>query len=118
MWWKEIFSFSTYNSLFPSFLVDLVRDNFFLVTDTYRRAVFQVDLQSTLEPKALYLPSIQNPIAVSFDPIDRKVYWTDVGSQTLSRASLDGNNYQVIARDGVERKFVLVRLQIHGVKRA
>ncbi|XP_030828965.1 uncharacterized protein LOC593350 [Strongylocentrotus purpuratus] len=82
---------------------DLVRDNFFLVTDTYRRAIFQVDMQSTtFEPKALFLPSIQNPIAVSFDPIDRKVYWTDVTSKTLSRASLDGNDYQVIARDGIE----------------
>ena len=61
---------------------------------------------TTFEPKALFLPSIQNPIAVSFDPIDRKVYWTDVTSKTLSRASLDGNDYQVIARDGIEGKFV------------
>ncbi|XP_063952170.1 low-density lipoprotein receptor-related protein 6-like [Lytechinus pictus] len=81
---------------------DLVQDDFFLVTDTYRRSIFQVSIESNLEPKALYLPSIQNPIAVSFDPIDRKVYWSDVGSKTLSRASLDGNDYQVIARDAID----------------
>ncbi|XP_072050044.1 uncharacterized protein [Amphiura filiformis] len=36
------------------------------------------------------LQDVENPVAVNYDPIDQKMYWTDVGRKTISKASLDG----------------------------
>ncbi|XP_071510754.1 uncharacterized protein [Diadema antillarum] len=78
-------------------IADMPEDNFFLITDSYRRAIFQVDMSDpNFEPEALRLTSIQNPIAVTFDPVDRLVYWTDVAAKTISRGSLDGQRQEVI----------------------
>ncbi|XP_072178783.1 uncharacterized protein [Diadema setosum] len=78
-------------------IADMAEDNFFLITDSYRRAIFQVDMSDpTFEPEALRLTSLQNPIAVTFDPVDRLVYWTDVAANTISRGSLDGQRQEVI----------------------
>ena len=73
----------------------MVRDNFLLVTDSSRKAVFQIDL---LKGSAWQIPlsRLNNPIAVMFDPVESKIYWTDVQDKVIKKSNLDGTQEQVI----------------------
>ena len=45
---------------------------------------------------AIPLSGHDNPIAVDYDPIGRKVYWTDVASKIIKRANLNGSEEQLV----------------------
>ncbi|XP_072045350.1 uncharacterized protein [Amphiura filiformis] len=51
---------------------------------------------STLQLAEIPLQSVQRPVAVDYDPVEQEVYWTDVTTSTISSASLDGTNQQVV----------------------
>ncbi|XP_030855970.1 low-density lipoprotein receptor-related protein 5-like [Strongylocentrotus purpuratus] len=80
---------------------DLVDHDFLLVTDTYHRGIYQVDLYSNFKPEALRLNGVKNPIGISFDPVERMVYWTDVEKREVNRASLDGSRQDTIAIENI-----------------
>ena len=82
----------------------MVDHDFLLVTDTYHRGIYQVDLYSNFKPEALRLNGVKNPIGVSFDPVERMVYWTDVEKREVNRASLDGSRQDTIAIENIGRK--------------
>ena len=42
----------------------------------------------------LPLKDVRSAIAVDWDPVDKFVYWTDVMSDTINRAKLDGSEQQ------------------------
>ena len=46
--------------------------------------------------------NISRPIAVDYDPVERKVYWTDVTLKQISRAYPNGSGLEVVAKDNVE----------------
>ena len=50
---------------------------------------------------SLPIPSLlSNPIAVDFDPVEQKIYWTEVGVLNQIRStSPDGNAYIQTIRD-------------------
>ena len=50
---------------------------------------------------SLPIPSLlSNPIAVDFDPVEQKIYWTEVGVLNQIRStSLEGNAYIQTIRD-------------------
>ena len=73
----------------------MVHDNFLLVTDSSKKAVFQIDLLAGSAWK-IPLPRLTNPIAVVFDPVESKIYWTDVQDKVIKRSNLDGTQEQVI----------------------
>ncbi|CAH1782417.1 unnamed protein product [Owenia fusiformis] len=74
---------------------DVVYDNFILLTDTYHKEVFQLDL-STNNVQTIPLSGHGNTIAVTYDPKDFRIYWTDVTSQVIKRAFLNGFQEEVI----------------------
>ncbi|XP_077998826.1 uncharacterized protein LOC144451797 [Glandiceps talaboti] len=79
--------------------LDINLQFFLLVGDTGSDGgkIFHVNVLSpTLEYVPLPLTDIGNPIALDFDYVDNKVYWTDVLSKTITRASLDGSDREVI----------------------
>ena len=45
--------------------------------------------------------NISRPVAVDYDPIGGKVYWTDVTLEQVARAYLNGSDLKVIAQDNV-----------------
>ena len=50
------------------------------------------------------LPIFQNisrPIALAYDPVDGRVYWTDVTLNIISRSLLNGSSQEVLFREGV-----------------
>ncbi|KAJ8030547.1 Low-density lipoprotein receptor-related protein 4 [Holothuria leucospilota] len=81
---------------------DLQEDNFALVTDSYRKTVYQVDMTSdSFNYTPIALDGLKNPIAVDYDPVEKKIYFTDVLRQTISRANLNGTGMEDIASDNV-----------------
>ncbi|XP_077986726.1 low-density lipoprotein receptor-related protein 5-like [Glandiceps talaboti] len=83
--------------------LDIATDNFLLVTDT-QGVIFHIDLASpTLDYIRLPLSDVSNPIAVDYDHVEGKLYWTDVRQKTINRASLNGKNRETILSLNIER---------------
>lgn len=81
----------------------VVLDNFVLFPDTYLNKVFQVDLTDpTHTLSGLPLGTMRNPIAVSYDPQERMVYWSDVKEHCINRARLDGSHRQRIISENIQ----------------
>ena len=51
----------------------------------------------SLEFAAVPVQNLRRPVAIDFDPVEQRVYWSDVVAQTISRAFLNGSNQEVIA---------------------
>ena len=73
----------------------MVHDNFLLVTDSGKKGVFQIDLLAGSAWK-IPLPRLNNPIAVVFDPVESKIYWTDVQDKVIKTSNLDGTQEQIV----------------------
>ena len=67
-------------------------NDFLVFTDSYTGLLIRMDLQ-TYSFTGIQLPGSPNPVGLTFNPIDRRVYYTEVilhpGSQIYS-AGLDG----------------------------
>ncbi|XP_052789120.1 deleted in malignant brain tumors 1 protein-like [Mya arenaria] len=72
-----------------------VPDQFLLFTDTTNKAIFRMDMNSHSYVK-IPLPSHNNPIAIDYDYIGERIYWTDVGRKLIRSASLDGMSSKTI----------------------
>ena len=46
--------------------------------------------------------NISRPVAVDYDPVEEKVYWTDVTLKLVARAFPNGSSVEVIAHNNVE----------------
>jgi len=46
--------------------------------------------------------NISRPVAVDYDPVEGKIYWTDVTSKLVARAFPNGSSVEVIAHNNVE----------------
>ena len=46
--------------------------------------------------------NISRPVAVDFDPVEGKIYWTDVTLKLVARAFPNGSSVEVIAQYNVE----------------
>ena len=46
--------------------------------------------------------NISRPVAVDFDPVDGKIYWTDVTLKLVARAFPNGSSGEVIAYNNVD----------------
>ena len=45
--------------------------------------------------------NISRPVAVDYDPVEEKIYWTDVNLKLLARAFPNGTSVEVIAHSNV-----------------
>ena len=75
-------------------VIGLVPDNFLLVADSREHGIFQIDM-STGSAWKIPLSHQSNPIAVAYDPLDSKIYWTDVKDKVIKIASLNGTAEEV-----------------------
>nr|XP_002737326.1 PREDICTED: low-density lipoprotein receptor-related protein 4-like [Saccoglossus kowalevskii] len=82
--------------------LDIDMEHFMLVADSLLATIFHLSLSSThYEYAVLPITGMSNPVAVDYDPLDEKVYWTDVNLHTINRAAVDGSDKEVIA-EGVQ----------------
>ncbi|XP_070176422.1 scavenger receptor cysteine-rich domain-containing protein DMBT1-like isoform X2 [Littorina saxatilis] len=70
-------------------------NQFLLFTDSNNRGIYRMDLNS-YSFITIPLAGHQNPVAIDYDPVDVRIYWTDVGAREIRSASLDGTNNQTI----------------------
>ncbi|XP_072047221.1 low-density lipoprotein receptor-related protein 5-like [Amphiura filiformis] len=80
-------------------------DNFLLMTDSYLRTIFQVDLTNPDLPyTALPIGDLDGPFAITYDSVQNKVYWSDIAKQTINRVNLDGSEHEVLlaAYNGIQ----------------
>ncbi|XP_072180611.1 uncharacterized protein [Diadema setosum] len=83
--------------------VDIVEDNFILVADTHLPGIFQISLDSNVERfTALPLEGVVRPIALAYDYVENRVYWTDVRLGSFSRAYLNGTGQETLGRSGID----------------
>lgn len=78
-------------------VTDLSLDNFLLVTDGYRKQIFQISLQ-TRNVHALDVENHFCPFAVDYDPRREMIYWTDVAHKSIKRARIDGKQETLVKK--------------------
>ena len=68
------------------------------------RAIYKVPLgiQGTPCEPINIEGNISRPVAIAYDPLEDRVYWTDVTLKTISRAYSNGSSVEVIAKLNVQ----------------
>ncbi|XP_055868461.1 low-density lipoprotein receptor-related protein 4-like isoform X2 [Biomphalaria glabrata] len=64
-------------------------DNFLLVNDAYQKMIYQVDLKSAVVGAIKIFP-IYEPVALTYDPVDFKVFWSDNKQHIIKQVNIDG----------------------------
>lgn len=73
----------------------MLQDDFLLFTDGPNGHIWQMGLDgSNLE--LILDDQSQNPVAVDYDPLNKKIYFTDVDDPRISRMNLDGTGQEII----------------------
>nr|KAG5696830.1 hypothetical protein BaRGS_030954 [Batillaria attramentaria] len=81
-----------------SYTSGVLKDEFFLITSS-SRLIFRMDLETTSN---IVIPGLNllNPIAVDYDPVEGRMYWTDVAYKHIASAFLNGSDQKVIKNLG------------------
>ena len=66
------------------------------MADTSDANLYQIDLSDGSSWK-LPLRDVMHPVAVAYNPVDHKVYWTDPQADNIKRSHLNGTEEEVIA---------------------
>ena len=91
--WHESY-LATFSHTLPYFSATRP-DNFLVFTDTDNRLIFRMDL-TTHSFVVVPLWRSGNPIAIDYDPVDGRIYWTDVAFKEIHSASIDGQDQRVV----------------------
>ena len=65
------------------------------MTDSKLHKIFRMDL-NTKSYVSIPLSNSDNPIAIDYDFIESRIYWTDVGLRQVRSATLDGTDEKII----------------------
>ncbi|XP_038050592.1 sushi, von Willebrand factor type A, EGF and pentraxin domain-containing protein 1-like isoform X2 [Patiria miniata] len=79
--------------------LDILYDDFLFASDTYLHSIFQFDLSNpSLNYSALQLDTrtIENPVALAYDPMTAQVYWSDVVQNTIRRAYIINGSQEIL----------------------
>ncbi|KAJ8042165.1 Low-density lipoprotein receptor-related protein 4 [Holothuria leucospilota] len=77
------------------------REEFFLIVDADNSKIYKQNRFGT-NTEDLMVVGLQRPVAVDFDPVERKVYFTDVVAKFIGRINIDGSDQETIATDMVD----------------
>ena len=69
-------------------------DNFLIFTDSTSKVIFRMDL-TTHSFVLIPLYRSGNPIAIDYDPVDGRIYWTDVVVNEIHSITIDGQDQRV-----------------------
>ena len=73
--------------------------DFLLIAERGRNRITQVFLDDDYSITPLRLPAGLRPRDVAYDPVEQRVYWTDISRRQIIRAFLNGSATEVIVRD-------------------
>ncbi|XP_025082123.1 low-density lipoprotein receptor-related protein 4-like [Pomacea canaliculata] len=72
----------------------IIPQKFLLVTDTHN-GIHRIDIDTgsnvTIRPIGL-----QDPLGIDYDPVDGRVYWSDIEDETIRSANLDGSDARLV----------------------
>ena len=79
-------------------------DKFLIFAETFSGKIYKVPLEV---PETPCYPlginkHISRPVAVDYDPVEGKIYWTDVNLELVARAFPNGSSVEVIAYNNVD----------------
>ena len=70
---------------------------FLLFPDSYKRKIMKVSPHDSRSLRSLPLPDVMRyPVAIGYDVVEDRVYWTDAVKRTISRAFLNGSSFEDI----------------------
>lgn len=78
------------NAFFP------VPPQFLLFADYTNGKIMKVTPQNPGSVSPLPLSNLNRPVALAYDDVEHRVYWTDVARRTISRSFLNGSSQEVI----------------------
>lgn len=58
-------------------------------------------------PLKMKISRIEEPVALDYDPVEGKIYWTDASLKLVARAFSNGSSVEVIAYNGVHSPYGL-----------
>ena len=100
--------------IFCSFLQDMFydksSDKFMLFAEANTGEIYKVLLavpDTPCQPLAIKT-NISRPVAVDYDPVEGKVYWTDVTLEQVARAFPNGSDVEVLAKNVINPDGVAV----------
>ena len=75
-----------------------------IIAEAYVGEIYKVPLEV---PETPCFPlgintNISRPVAVDYDPVEGKIYWTDVTLKLVARAFPNGSSVEVIANNNVD----------------
>lgn len=70
-------------------------DNFLLFTDSVQKQIYRMDM-STKSYVAVPVSRNDIPIAIDYDYVDGRIYWTDVGLKQIRSVSINGNSEKIV----------------------
>lgn len=86
----------------PNFLKNIIfstpassHQEFMLVTSSMRGNIYQMDMK-TLHYKRIPANVRTNPIAIDYDHVDGRIYWTDVTDKEIRSAFLNGTDNRLV----------------------
>ena len=59
--------------------------------------IFVADLQADLDFTSI--PSTKEPRHITYDSVEKKIYWTDWETKRVYRADVDGGNREVVTSE-------------------
>ncbi|KAK6195981.1 hypothetical protein SNE40_001294 [Patella caerulea] len=92
----------------------VIRNNFLIVTDAYQKQIYQIGTTNGVV-HAIDMTIRHQPIAVDFDPIRLRVYWSDNTARIIKGANLDGKFPDLVA--GLSEKSVADGLAVDFINR-
>ena len=70
-------------------VVDLLQDNFFIITESFHGAIYQFDMASKYVWRAPFSQGTHKT-SLAYDPTYMKIYWTSYYDTAIRRANLTG----------------------------
>lgn len=77
-------------------------------TDVITENIKSASLKNPSVHKVIVNKSVHTPDGLSVDWLNRKIYWTDTGVDTISVADLDGRNRLLLIKDGLSEPRTIV----------
>lgn len=101
------------------YIADSLPDGFLLFTDSYQKRIYRMDLNSQ-SYVTVPLTGHDKPIAIAYDYVDGRIYWTDVGTNQIRSGSINGNAEKAVLILDTGTSFIikiLVNLSFFPYKR-
>ncbi|XP_033118277.1 low-density lipoprotein receptor-related protein 6-like [Anneissia japonica] len=77
----------------------ILQDDFYLIADQEKHSIFQMNAKEPFKYIGLNIGIVGDPVDITYDPIERRLYWVDAEFPAIRRSSLDGTNVESVIKD-------------------